>query len=239
MILGAMRVCDFPLLPLTVGALADAVDKLIFLVDSPEGSETLSLVTNHPKTARIAMHMEKGFHQGRTYRTLFKLAEGMGANYIFYPDEDELLPDREDLLRALKQAEIKARGRPVAAQMRMVYCWGNENTVALTRVSWLHCKAASWSSDLPDAFLLPDGRGVGHCKPQKRVVGTVPYPFRHLCRMTPDLDARWEQHGVTIYGRRAWPGEWPPTRTAPWNPKTTAKEWVTIMTEARSCRNKT
>ena len=88
------------------------------------------------------------------------------------------------------------------------------------------------------AFLLPNGRGVGHCKPRNRIVGNVPYPFRHLCRMTPDLDARWMQHGIRLYGKRRWPGPWPPPTMAPWNAETTTRGWEKLIREERLCQRK-
>ena len=238
MILGAMRVCDFPHLSMTVNHLADAVDGMIFLVDARADKSVLNLVTNHPKTLAGIISTEQDFHQGRSYRTLFNMARKIDPEYIFYPDEDELLPDREIILKALRMPPIitKRKMGLRAVSMRMIYCYGDINTIALNRMSHPHAKAAQWSLALPEAFISLKGKGSGSralCRPANYAIRYIDYPFRHLCRLDADCDERREDHALRIYKNSTWRGGlWPPPRTLPYDPTWTSVQWMTAVHQA-------
>jgi len=176
LIVGMMRVFDFPYLQLTVDHFGECVDKLVFIVDRNAKDSIHEIVLAHPKTEIVVRDKDK--HSQPNSLTLgFKTIDDLGLNpyAVFFPDEDELFPPFvDDILGCLAQDEH------AGVMFNMLHHYGSINYI-LDYKKWIskpHCKAVRYWPGI--RFRDDNNKYVGLCRPFGIKEVYCDRPVRHL-----------------------------------------------------------
>ena len=223
MIAGLMRVKDFPYISLTVESLASFVDQMFFLVDRNHDTNVLDTIANHPKTAKICISTEP-FKQPTSLNRIFELVKDVKPEIVFYPDEDDLLPNnRQEILDTLRSFS-----EPRAMMFYMLNCYGNIDTVSIDAIDKPHAKALIWTPEV--SFLSLKGGYRGACRPIGYKTTFSKYPLRHLCRMDDACQQRRLKHlRIMNKNRKGYTPDWRPKRTVRFDPSWTTKQWFKVV----------
>jgi len=221
-IIGLMRPYDFPHIDITVNALADMVDQLFFYCDWRITEDVLRVITNHPQTAEIFIAKEKWTQDG-SYQKAFDRLRRVEPYAVFYPDEDEVLPNNVDkVLAKMEDCE-----RNAVITYKMLNVWRDCDTIICGGMENRHGKALRWHRNI--TFRDNRGRYPGSCCPAnvKRVSSSL--PMRHLTLMTPESRARRLEHVPSGDPSRNIPVDYVPERTVPFDSTLTVAQWQKIL----------
>ena len=220
--IGMMRPFDFPHLDVTVDGLGRLVDEMVFLVDRDAPPETLRVLARHPKTVDV-IEWTGRWTQGPTLEALLSIVGKMSPEFVFYPDDDELLPDEGNQMREL----IRKQPTVAGLMFPMIYPWHDPDTIIAGMIDNHHMKVCRWFSEA--SFHNAEGRYHGcTCVVGARAL-RYPKPLRHLRTMTPEALACHIRHQRRGVQGRKLDTAWEPERTVPFDAGRTWAEWLALF----------